>query len=201
MKVVAKRHCRRFCTVDLAFTTKKENDYFVICLWAVTPGQDLLLLDLLRDRLEGPDIEKIIIRLWDQWKPAYVAIEATQAQLVVVQSLRKKGLTVRGLTADKDKLSRAIPATVRMEAGQIFVPKSAPWLGDWIEELLYFPKGTHDDQVDCLSYAAIEVQRYGGASPEGYHKVREQGQDELEREAAKRWWREAEGDAGWEGDE
>ena len=33
----------------------------------------------------------------------------------------------------------------------------APWLRDLEDELMAFPNGSHDDQVDCLSYAAREV--------------------------------------------
>ena len=45
-----------FLTVDLAFSLKKEADYTVIAAWAVTPSQDLILMDLQRERLEGPDM-------------------------------------------------------------------------------------------------------------------------------------------------
>ena len=66
----------------------------------------------------------------------YVGIEEVAAQALVIQAARQAGLTVRALRADKDKLSRAIPATVRMEAGQIFLPDGAPWLGEYEHELL-----------------------------------------------------------------
>ncbi len=41
--------------------------------------------------------------------------------------------------------------TPKIEAGQVFLPKDAPWLGDFFDELLAFPKGRHDDQVDSVS--------------------------------------------------
>ena len=68
------------------------------------------------------------------------------AQALVIQAARQAGLTVRALKADKDKLSRAIPATVRMEAGQIFLPDGAPWLGEYRARAAEFPAGTHDDR-------------------------------------------------------
>jgi hypothetical protein len=43
------------------------------------------------------------------------------------------------------------------DAGRIYFPKAASWLEEWEHELLQFPNGTHDDQVDTLSYAAKEV--------------------------------------------
>ncbi len=39
----------------------------------------------------------------------------------------------------------------------MFWPRHAPWVGEWEAELLLFPNARHDDQVDTLSYAALEV--------------------------------------------
>lgn len=39
--------------------------------------------------------------------------------------------------------------------GQVWLPTDAPWLGDLERELLAFPNGRHDDQVDALSYTAL----------------------------------------------
>jgi predicted phage terminase large subunit-like protein len=38
-----------------------------------------------------------------------------------------------------------------MEAGQVFIPESAPWLADYLNEILAFPNGKYDDQVDSTS--------------------------------------------------
>ena len=44
-------------------------------------------------------------------------------------------------------------ASAKIEAGQVFLPKEAPWLATLEEELLSFPHGRHDDQVDSVSQA------------------------------------------------
>jgi predicted phage terminase large subunit-like protein len=197
-RAVAKKHCRRFGVVDLAWTLKKENDYFACLACAVTPQQDLLLLDLHRERLEGPDIVPAIERMIRKWDLNYIGVEDAQAQLMVIQHLRKRGHTVRALRAEKDKLSRAIPATIRMEAGQVFLPETAYWLDDFVAELLAFPHGTHDDQVDVLAYAAVEVQRFGGAGePESYDQYREYAEKELAAE----WFNRVENPVLWVGDD
>jgi phage terminase large subunit-like protein len=38
----------------------------------------------------------------------------------------------------------------RFEAGLVLLPKEAPWLADLEAELLAFPNGRYDDQVDAL---------------------------------------------------
>jgi predicted phage terminase large subunit-like protein len=50
-------------------------------------------------------------------------------------------------------LSRAQSVTRLVEPGKVFLPESAPWLKDFIDELAAFPKGTHDDCVDSLTHA------------------------------------------------
>ncbi|MCZ6506201.1 MAG: hypothetical protein O6834_09545 [Actinobacteria bacterium] len=36
-------------------------------------------------------------------------------------------------------------------------PKRVRWLGEWEDELQVFNKGKHDDQVDCLAHAALQI--------------------------------------------
>ncbi len=50
-----------------------------------------------------------------------------------------------------DKTGRLEAQSARFEAGQVFVPKQAQWLADFLEELLAFPNAKHDDQVDSVS--------------------------------------------------
>lgn len=39
----------------------------------------------------------------------------------------------------------------KLEAGCVFIPEQAPWLEDFRNEILQFPDGRHDDQVDSMS--------------------------------------------------
>jgi predicted phage terminase large subunit-like protein len=39
----------------------------------------------------------------------------------------------------------------QIEAGQVFLPESAPWLDAFQAEIMAFPNGRFDDQVDSLS--------------------------------------------------
>jgi len=40
---------------------------------------------------------------------------------------------------------------VKLERGDIVMPKDAPWLPDLKRELTGFPNARHDDQVDSVS--------------------------------------------------
>lgn len=41
--------------------------------------------------------------------------------------------------------------SAKIEAGQMHVPTDASWLDDYLHELLAFPYGKFDDQVDSTS--------------------------------------------------
>lgn len=52
---------------------------------------------------------------------------------------------------------RALDSTPRFEARQVFLPSKAEWLGEYLQELLIFPNGKHDDQVDTTVYAVNDI--------------------------------------------
>ena len=150
--------CLRFATVDLAVSLKTYADYTVIASWARTPGKRLCLLDVRRDRFEGPDIPKEMLNALNKWSLAYIAVESGGSQLGILQQAQRNGLPVRAIKPDKDKMSRALQASARMEAGQIWFPKGDPiWLDPYRQEIRGFPLSAHDDCVDTLGFAADEM--------------------------------------------
>ncbi len=59
-------------------------------------------------------------------------------------------------------MARARTMAARYELGAVYHRRGAPWLGEWEEELIAFPNGEHDDQVDVAAYAGIELVRSQG---------------------------------------
>lgn len=111
------------------------------------------MLDVLRSRLEGPDQVNLFKQQYHRWSPVFQAVESVGLGKTLYQMLVREGLPVRELKADRDKVTRALPAAARMEAGAVYFMHGS-WLADFEDELLSFPTGAHDDQVDTLSYAA-----------------------------------------------
>jgi predicted phage terminase large subunit-like protein len=48
---------------------------------------------------------------------------------------------------------RASAISPQWEAGNVYLPEpsNAPWVNDFIEELIQFPQGKNDDQVDAMT--------------------------------------------------
>ena len=157
----------RFATVDPAISQKDEADYFVMGAWCVFPsarGPYVAMLDLLRDRIEGPDVLMHLKDWHRRFRFSMIGIETIGYQLAIFQQAAREGLPVREISnkvdalyrIDRDKSARAYGATPLMADARFFVPEHASWLGEYINELVRFPKSEHDDQVDVTS-AAIAI--------------------------------------------
>jgi predicted phage terminase large subunit-like protein len=157
--IVTQQSCWRFMTVDPAISTKTSADYTVVGVFDVSESNQLIVVDIQRQRLEGPDQIKLLRSMFEQYGPRFIAVESTAYQLALLQALKRQGFPVRELKADRDKLGRALHAAARVDGGDVYFPTRAPWLGSFEEELVSFPQARYDDQVDVLSYAAQQVLR------------------------------------------
>lgn len=156
-KAVAVDACDVIVTCDIAASTKERADYTVFAAWAITPNRDLILVDLMRGRYEVPDQPAYLRAFYERNHPGRIFVETKGYQLGLAQAALREGLPMLPCNAPGDKWARAQPAAARMKAGTIWWPEGAPWTAAWERELLDFPLGEHDDQVDVLAYAAIQV--------------------------------------------
>jgi len=156
-EVVPLADCSTFHTVDLAFSQQEGADFTVIASWALTRRKHLLLLDLARGHFEGPDVVPRMRRAYERWGGLLVVEKATR-QMSIIQEAVRSGLPVKEVKAEKDKIARSWPAQAHMERRMVWFPeRTTPWYPDFEEELLAFPAAQHDDQVDCFSYAVLQI--------------------------------------------
>jgi predicted phage terminase large subunit-like protein len=150
--------------VDLALSTKTSADYTAIVVIGRDEFGKLYILDAVRERVDFPGALRLIRDVADKWKPRAIAIEQVAFQAVVVQELlRQTTLPIKGVTPDKDKVTRAQPLALRYEQGLVFHEDLPSWFED---ELLSFPQGAHDDGVDAAAYAyqsVMSMSARGGA--------------------------------------
>ena len=60
---------------------------------------------------------------------------------------------MRLVPIERDKIGRLYVHEAKFEAGLVLFPKGAPFLPELEAELLTFPQGKTDDQVDSVSQA------------------------------------------------
>ena len=147
-------HCDRvIASWDTASTIGEASDYSVGTIWGAV-GSDYYLLDVERCRLRVPDLRRSIVALSEHWRVSATIIEDTELGRAVRDDLQQTG-ELRAILrpARFDKEARLLAQSARFESGQVHLPSDAEWLGDYVNELLAFPNGRHDDQVDSTSQA------------------------------------------------
>lgn len=154
---IPKSMCTTFQTCDPAGTAKTKSDFFVLSTWALTPKKDILLLDIFRSKIEGPDHVDFIKQQRLKWNPSVLGFESAAIGKTTYQNLERERFPLVDLNPKGDKFSRALSAAITLKSRKTYFRFGAHWLTEWEEELLHFPNGAHDDQVDTYSYAEFMV--------------------------------------------
>lgn len=137
---------------DTASKTATTNDWSV-CVTLLRRGGEFFVLDVFRDRLDYPALKQAAIRQVRHHDPRLVLIEDCGVGTALTAELRKAGFKVRAVKAHSTKEARAAVQADKFEGELVLLPAKAPWLSDFEAELLAFPGGRHDDQVDALCQA------------------------------------------------
>jgi predicted phage terminase large subunit-like protein len=135
---------------DPAGKAGAHNDYTAITIIGVQKLA-LHLLHVSRGHWSVLQMREQIIALTALWQVDLVIVEDTSSGMGLIQLLKEqRRLDVIGRKPDTDKVTRMSRQQGRFEAGRILLPRDALWLADFENELLAFPSGRYDDQVDAL---------------------------------------------------
>jgi predicted phage terminase large subunit-like protein len=136
---------------DTASKGSEVHDHSVCTTW-LRRGEDHYLLDVRRERLEYPELRKLVFSLAREQTADIVLIEDKASGTQLAQELRSARPTrVEAIIPDGDKTTRMYLQTAKIEAGRVFLPAAAPWLDDFRREILQFPDGRDWDQIDSVS--------------------------------------------------
>ena len=137
---------------DTALKAGDHNDFSVCTTWLVK-GDRFYLSNVYREKLEYHALRTRAIELANVQRADHVLIEDKGSGTSLIQDLQDAGAGVYPIPIEPegDKITRMSTVTPLLENAQVFLPKEAPWLADFINELMAFPHSKHDDQVDSLS--------------------------------------------------
>lgn len=136
-----------------------------MCITAHVHGKYVTVVDVLRRKMQFPDLLKCAASLALQHNAKIMLVEDAASGSQLIQTLRTN--TQIGVPMpiarkpEGDKVSRVAGISAMIEAGQLTLPVQAPWLAEFKAELLAFPNARFDDQVDALSQMLIWVRRTG----------------------------------------
>ena len=141
---------------DTALSAKELSSYSA-CAIVHVRGESAYLLDVFRNRLEYPELKRKVIEYHQRWRPYInnyaLLIEKMGSGLSLIQDLKRQHIHAVAIQPKGDKVIRMNAQTARIEAGSVFLPRKAPWLDKFFQEVLAFPVSRHADQIDALSQA------------------------------------------------
>lgn len=135
---------------DTAFKEKEENCYSV-CIHIAECQEGYFLRNVWRGRPDYPTLKRMAIELYELDNPSAVLIEDKASGQSLIQDLRRTTMPVIAIKVDRDKVARGWAASPTVEAGRVFLPREAPWIPSFLEEMAAFNFGEFDDQVDAFT--------------------------------------------------
>ena len=137
---------------DTAMKNTELSDYSVGTVWGIWCGL-YYLLDLVRVRFDYPALRHKIVELYHQWERPTLLIEDAGSGTSLISDLRDLKIRAIPIKPEGDKIVRMSAQSAKIEAGEVCLPRHANWLEDLRTEILAFPYGLYDDQVDSVSQA------------------------------------------------
>lgn len=139
---------------DIAFKTGKNNDYSV-CITAKIVDENIYIENIYRDKIDIAALECEIITQAQKFQCKNIIIEATNSTELLLQNLAKRNIYPIKYNPKESKETRANYASQPLAYGQIYLKRNAPWIDDFRAEIVAFPFGVNDDQVDAFSQLVI----------------------------------------------
>jgi predicted phage terminase large subunit-like protein len=136
--------------------TADGGDYTVHVVVGLDPEGRMYLLDLWRAQTASDQWVEAFCDLVSYWRPIAWAEEHVQITAGIGPFLERRMRERKAYVARQqfpvrgDKAQRAQSIRGRMALEGLYVPVNAPWYADFRAELLSFPAGKYDDQVDAL---------------------------------------------------
>jgi predicted phage terminase large subunit-like protein len=151
---------------DTALTTKERSDYSVCQTWGVWKDEDgidsVILLNRVKGKYEFPELKRTALQQVKDWTPDTVIIETKASGQPLVDEMRRSGIYVQEFSPGKgqDKIARVNAISDMFTSGQVWFPETW-WASEVVDELLAFPAGEHDDDVDACTLALIRIRKGG----------------------------------------
>jgi predicted phage terminase large subunit-like protein len=144
-------------TWDMTFKEAAKGDYVAGGVMGVR-GADIYLLDVVHARMDFPTTCDALINLSARWPAAAMkCIEDKANGPAVIDQLRHKIGGLCPIEPRGSKQARASAASAYCQSGNVYLPRGAAWVEEFIAEMCSFPMGAHDDYVDMFTQGVDQL--------------------------------------------
>lgn len=142
---------------DLAMSEKTSADFTVGVKMGIQANGREVVLDVQRKQLEWDEVTRWMAEVALKDGPRVtIGFEKkgfmSRAGKALVADKRLHNFSVFGYPKDTDKLTNALPFAARV-GQQVVDVVEAHWNDEFLDELMSFPRGANDDQVDAAAGA------------------------------------------------
>jgi predicted phage terminase large subunit-like protein len=163
------KHLHFYGASDYAVTAD-GGDFTVHGVAGIDADANIYVADVWRQQTESNLWVDAFCDLILKWKPLYWAEEQGQilkslGPFIAKRMLERKSYCAREqFVSVSDKPTRARSFQARTAMGKVYLPANAPWVAAFMAELLSFPAGVYDDQVDMVGLLGRLIDKMVGAS-------------------------------------
>lgn len=144
---------------DLAFKGEDSSDYVVGQVW-LRIGNIAYLLDQVRRRMNFNDTLEAFRAIRAKWPQCRTVLVEDRANgPAVMNALHREMTGLIPVEPRGSKYSRASAVAPSVWSKHVQIPSTrlAPWVEEFMQEVLSFPHGANDDQVDALTQALDQL--------------------------------------------
>ncbi|MBS3648806.1 phage terminase large subunit [Pseudaminobacter sp. 19-2017] len=164
---------RTVVSVDTAETDSARADRSALQVWIYGSDRNHYLAHASVGKYLFPDLVEAIETTALAWGADLVLIETKGAGLQYIQARTGHSQTpIIGFNPKNIEKSMRFDGTMVMwQTGTVLLPEKGTWLADYVDELLKFPSGRYDDQVDATSQY-LHWHRIDGGWDRGMKKIK-----------------------------
>jgi len=152
-----------YAGVDFAISKGNDANKTAIVIGGMTTDRTLDIMDVRTGKWDSKQIIDELFAAHQRWNINLFFLENGAIEKAIgpfaIDEMQKKGiyLNFKTMVPTSDKVSRARSIQGRMRSGGVRFDTSAFWFHDFVAELIRFPRGKADDQVDAVAWLGLGV--------------------------------------------
>ncbi|MEI4618322.1 phage terminase large subunit, partial [Bacillus cereus] len=134
-------------SIDATFKDEADSDFVCIQVWGKN-GADMYLIDNLKARMNFPTTLQAIRNMVRKHPKAHAKLVEDKANGPAIISMLKNEIGgMIPVNPQGGKVARVNAVSPYIESGNVYLPRQASWVHDFVEECASFPNGKNDKLV------------------------------------------------------